>query len=256
MTPASAVAMTPAPAPASVGVSGPEALVEEPTATTPAAPPRDWRSELLLAWVAIAAVLLLGLLARRVRLMQRIGHRQQVTDPGLRDLLETLCLAAGYPHYVRLTAAPGLASPVALPGREICLPQAIVTDLGREQQRGVLAHELAHLVRRDPRGSASRRSWSGSSSCSPSTGSLAASCKSRPNTSATTGRLTRWVRGCCSPAVSSPWLNGSPEPPVRCRSRPWLPGVRTSCVASSAWCVATVSAPMAGDTSACHSVRS
>ena len=150
MTPASAVAITPSPAPASVGVSGPEALVEEPTATTPAAPPRDWRSELLLAWVAIAAVLLLGLLARRVRLMQRIGHRHQVTDPGLRDLLETLCLAAGYPHYVRLTAAPGLASPVALPGREICLPQAIVTDLGREQQRGVLAHELAHLVRRDP----------------------------------------------------------------------------------------------------------
>ena len=34
-------------------------------------------------------------------------------------------------------------------GRSAC-PQAIVTDLGREQQRGVLAHELAHLVRRDP----------------------------------------------------------------------------------------------------------
>ena len=39
---------------------------------------------------------------------------------------------------------------MALPGREICLPEAVVTDLGPEQQRGVLAHELAHLVRRDP----------------------------------------------------------------------------------------------------------
>ena len=112
--------------------------------------PRDWRAEFLVAWAGIAGILLLGLLARRVRLMQRIGRRHRVTDARLRDLLETLCLASGYPHYVRLTAAPGLASPVALPGREICLPEAVVTDLGPEQQRGVLAHELAHLVRRDP----------------------------------------------------------------------------------------------------------
>ena len=114
------------------------------------APLRDWRAEFLVAWAGIASILLFGLVARRARLMHRIGRRRQVTDPRLRDLLETLCLAAGYPHYVRLTSAPGLASPVALPGREICLPEAVANGLGLEQQRGVLAHELAHLVRRDP----------------------------------------------------------------------------------------------------------
>jgi hypothetical protein len=141
--------MTPPPAVATPGnAAAPRS--DLPAATDPRAPARDWRAELLFAWAAIAGVLLLGLLARRVRLMQRIGRRRQVTDARLRDLLETLCLAAGFPHYVRLTAAPGLASPVALPGREICLPEAVVTGLGPEQQRGVLAHELAHLVRHDP----------------------------------------------------------------------------------------------------------
>jgi len=149
MAPAAAIAAAPAPAAVAFEAADAGSPVEEPRVTVPAAP-RDWRSELLLAWGGIAAVLLLGLVARRVRLMQRIGRRHQVTDARPRDLLETLCLAAGYPHYVRLTAAPGLASPVALPGREICLPQAVVTDLGMEQQRGVLAHELAHIVRQDP----------------------------------------------------------------------------------------------------------
>ena len=124
--------------------------VEEPRVTVPAAPPR-------LAFRAPARV---GRASRRCcswgssrgasGSCSASGAGIRSPMPRLRDLLETLCLAAGYPHYVRLTAAPGLASPVALPGREICLPQAIVTDLGREQQRGVLAHELAHLVRRDP----------------------------------------------------------------------------------------------------------
>lgn len=150
VAPAVAVAMAPAP-PAAVATPLGDDVVPVERARRNAAPtPRDWRAEFLVVWASVAGALLLGLLARRARLMQRIGRRHQVTDARLRDLLETLCLASGYPHYVRLTAASGLASPVALPGREICLPEAVVTELGPEQQRGVLAHELAHLVRRDP----------------------------------------------------------------------------------------------------------
>lgn len=148
VAPAVAVAMAPAPATIDQSPVNHAAVASELASTTPA--PRDWRAELLVTWTGIASILLLGLVARRARLMHRIGRRRQVTDARLRDMLETLCMAAGYPHYVRLTAAPGLASPVALPGREICVPEAVVTDLGPEQQRGVLAHELAHLVRRDP----------------------------------------------------------------------------------------------------------
>ena len=39
---------------------------------------------------------------------------------------------------------------MALNGREICLPEHAVTQLGVEQQKGLLAHELAHIARHDP----------------------------------------------------------------------------------------------------------
>jgi len=51
---------------------------------------------------------------------------------------------------IRLTSADGLASPVALGASEIALPEAALTDLEPDQQRSMLAHELAHLERRDP----------------------------------------------------------------------------------------------------------
>ncbi len=109
-----------------------------------------WRTQFMMAWAMVAGVLLAGLAVRRIRLMRSIGPRRAVLDAPLHDMLESLCLVANYPHAVRLTSSPGLASPVALPGHEICLPDAVLTELGPEQQRGVLAHELAHLVRRDP----------------------------------------------------------------------------------------------------------
>ena len=110
----------------------------------------DWRSRFVTVWALVAGVLLLGLGVRRLRLMRSMGRREPVTDPELRRLLESFCLVANYPHEVKLTTSTSLASPVALPGHEICVPQAVVTDLGHEHQRGVLAHELAHLIRRDP----------------------------------------------------------------------------------------------------------
>jgi beta-lactamase regulating signal transducer with metallopeptidase domain len=42
------------------------------------------------------------------------------------------------------------ASPVALPGNEVCLPRRALLELQPEEQEGMLAHEIAHLVRRDP----------------------------------------------------------------------------------------------------------
>src|SRR3989442_4747764 len=42
-----------------------------------------------------------------------------------------------------------ISSPVALGLSEICVPELALSDLGAEQQRSMLAHELAHLARRD-----------------------------------------------------------------------------------------------------------
>jgi beta-lactamase regulating signal transducer with metallopeptidase domain len=51
---------------------------------------------------------------------------------------------------VRLSAAPDLQSPVALGSFEVCLPSDVVDDFSERHQRSLIAHEVAHLDRRDP----------------------------------------------------------------------------------------------------------
>jgi beta-lactamase regulating signal transducer with metallopeptidase domain len=103
-----------------------------------------------LAWGGIAAAALLGLASAHVRLARRLGRRTPVGDTRLRGILEALRAEAGIRRPVRLTQSRGLNSPVALGRSEICVPHAVLTELDAAQQRGVLAHELAHLTRHDP----------------------------------------------------------------------------------------------------------
>jgi Zn-dependent protease with chaperone function len=103
-----------------------------------------------MAWVAASSVLLLRLAVARARVLDGLGYRRPVLDASLRSQLDKLCAAAGRTSPVRLTTAEGLKSPVALGWSEICLPAAALEELDVAQQRSVLAHELAHLERKDP----------------------------------------------------------------------------------------------------------
>jgi HEAT repeat protein/beta-lactamase regulating signal transducer with metallopeptidase domain len=133
-----------------------EPLATEAAPATPAARPLSVAGTtsaipvILLAWAAIAAVLVLRFLAARWRLALGFGRRLPVTDPALARMLAGLRQEAGIRRTIRLTHASGLSSPVAFGYGEICLPDAVLTDLEPEQQRSVLAHELAHLSRLDP----------------------------------------------------------------------------------------------------------
>src|SRR6185295_2850021 len=51
---------------------------------------------------------------------------------------------------VLLSAAPDLQSPVALGAAEICLPSDVVDTFSQCHQKSLIAHEVAHLERRDP----------------------------------------------------------------------------------------------------------
>ena len=120
-----------------------------PAGTTPAS--RPGVGEVVLGlWLALAALCLLQLIIARIRLSWRIGPREALTGSPLDAHVAALCRAAGIRRPIRLTAAAGLASPIALGRSEICIPRAVLTDLDAAQQRSVLAHELAHLTRFDP----------------------------------------------------------------------------------------------------------
>lgn len=116
----------------------------------PASMPRPG-TLLLLGW-GLGATLLLGhYLVRRARFIRRIGDRREVTTGLAVEMLDELRSAAGILRPIRLTASAALPSPVALGTSEIAVPEAALTDLDPGQQRSMLAHELAHLERGDPR---------------------------------------------------------------------------------------------------------
>lgn len=102
--------------------------------------------------VVLSGVAALGLLLhwRRGRqLSALLAQRKPVTDPRVMGLLSQLCTRtdSGLP---RLTESANLASPVALTGWEICLPRRALQELDEGALNAALAHELAHLRRRDP----------------------------------------------------------------------------------------------------------
>jgi HEAT repeat protein/Zn-dependent protease with chaperone function len=103
-----------------------------------------------MAWVAASSVLLLRLAVARARVLDGLGLRAPVLEPKVLAQLDLLCQEAGRQDAVRLTTAEGLKSPVALGWSEICLPKAALSELDEAQQRSVLAHELAHIERKDP----------------------------------------------------------------------------------------------------------
>src|SRR5437773_5646066 len=103
----------------------------------------------VLLWAAVALGSSLYYVARRLILVGRLADRRAVSDGPLAATLAELRRSTGYRHRVHLTMARTISSPVALGLSEICVPELALSELGVEQQRSMLAHELAHLARRD-----------------------------------------------------------------------------------------------------------
>ncbi len=107
---------------------------------------------ILLAWLigALASAMALGRQGWALR--RRLKDRVEITDGPVRAMLDELCRGIGDARRVRLTATDRISVPVALGlwRPEICLPHRGLGALSVAEQRSLLAHELAHLVRRDP----------------------------------------------------------------------------------------------------------
>lgn len=109
-----------------------------------------WTTALLVGWAALALGLMGRLGWRQWRLMRALSDRTEVEDAGLLATLARLRREAGVWRPVRLTTTGASSTPLALGLSEICVPDRFAARLDADAQRGALAHELAHLARRDP----------------------------------------------------------------------------------------------------------
>jgi HEAT repeat protein/beta-lactamase regulating signal transducer with metallopeptidase domain len=126
----------PAPASTSAGVS------EQVT--------RWWPMAVVLSWLAIAAIAVQRFTRRLARLYRVFGSGPAVSTAHLREMLEALRAMAKERAGIRLTTNHACTVPLALAGRQIVLPDRFLVDLDVEHQRAAIAHEIAHVVRRDP----------------------------------------------------------------------------------------------------------
>ncbi|WP_420124846.1 HEAT repeat domain-containing protein [Longimicrobium sp.] len=164
-----AASAQPSPAIHTPGGAAPRPASIESTASTEPAPPstpaavstghvestgalsiRPLMSLAIGAWAMIAALLIVRIAWRQGRLRRMLRGRQAVSDPAVVGMMAELRRNAGLGRPVRLTACDATPTPLALGGGEVCVPPRFLVDLDPEQQRSALAHELAHLARRDP----------------------------------------------------------------------------------------------------------
>ncbi len=105
---------------------------------------------LLLLWALGTAIFSLRVLRQSrgvLRLRERLLHEGEAPGAAMRDALRTLAREMDVREPV-MRILPGLSSPLVLPGA-ILLPRW-ADGLDPRQQHAMLAHELAHLRRRDP----------------------------------------------------------------------------------------------------------
>lgn len=108
-----------------------------------------WIGVALGLWLAGAAVGVGRFLVARIKVGRLLASRREVGDPDLLNITKTFATIAGVRRPVRLTWSPDIATPVAFRS-EICLPKRALAELSREHLQGILAHEVAHIARKDP----------------------------------------------------------------------------------------------------------
>ncbi len=113
-----------------------------------AASSMTWTLGLLIVWGLGALIGLTRLAIAQLRLSQVLRRRRDIEDPELLRQLERLRSRARLHRPVRLTWSGDVTAPVAF-RREICLPKEALSRLSGPQLSAVLAHETAHVARRD-----------------------------------------------------------------------------------------------------------
>lgn len=106
---------------------------------------------LLAAWGGLASIALFALVLSYRRAINSLGDRTRVpAEHHANRTLRALCETVDIRHVPYLSRSSAINSPVCLPRREICLPDWAFEDMDEKSLDSLIAHELAHMLRRDP----------------------------------------------------------------------------------------------------------
>ncbi len=95
-------------------------------------------------WLLAASALLVRFVLSHRKLRRALANRTPLLAPHVLEQLQSAAPVRG----ARVTQTSALSSPVALGTNEICVPDRF-ESLREDEQLGMLAHEYAHLLRRD-----------------------------------------------------------------------------------------------------------
>ncbi|MFT7668113.1 MAG: beta-lactamase regulating signal transducer with metallopeptidase domain [Planctomycetota bacterium] len=112
----------------------------------------SWERLLVGAWMLGGLLgLALFLFAWR-RITDRLAGRRTLREGQLKESLDRIVKRAGLARSPRLSTSNHLRSPatVGVFFPQICVPKRALLELPPDQQEALLAHELAHILRRDP----------------------------------------------------------------------------------------------------------
>ena len=117
-------------------------------AAQPGSPPAtvDWVAWVGTIWLVVAVALVAHLVWRRATFLRSL-RREPVREGGLLRAIHGLRADRGR---VRVSRSSHVGAPLALSGREICVPDRRWDGLPEDERLGALAHELAHIRQRDP----------------------------------------------------------------------------------------------------------
>ena len=115
-------------------------------------PAWNWKPWVLLLWALGSLAGWVLLLAAWRHLQNRMARRRILNGGQLYDALAQMCQDNNVNRVPRLSVSPALHSPATfgILGPQISVPERALRGLSPAQQRAMLGHELAHVLRRDP----------------------------------------------------------------------------------------------------------
>lgn len=108
-----------------------------------------WPSMAAVTWLVIALAGVARYGARLRRVHAALASGVPIVHGALPDAVECLRRRANERRAIRLTTSAHCRVPLAF-GRHVVVPERFLHELDPDQQRAALAHEVAHVARRDP----------------------------------------------------------------------------------------------------------